>query len=165
MLTQELLKERLSYDPGTGQFRARVKRKCLNIGDIAGSPSSKGYWRIKIDNREYSAHRLAWLYVHGRWPAKHLDHENRSRSDNRIGNLREAGFVENGQNRKLNRNNTSGFHGVCFDKRSAKRQASIGAGGKTVYLGQFATPEAAAEAHIKAKAELHTFQPTLKETP
>lgn len=162
MLTQELLKERLTYDPSTGIFRARVKRKQLNVGDVAGSWTSKGYWRIKIDDQEYSAHRLAWMYMYGEFPPKHLDHINQDRADNRIDNLREANYCENGQNRRLGRNSTSGYLGVTYSKQSDKWQASICIHKRHKYLGQFATPEQAAAAYAAAKQIYHPFEPTVK---
>lgn len=160
MLTQNTLKERLAYDPLTGVFRARVKRKKLNVGDVAGCWTSKGYWRIKLDNREYSAHRLAWFYVHGRWPTRLLDHENKDRGDNRIGNLREAEHFENSQNLRRALNNTSGCTGVSFDKRTGKWQASIVVRSRYAYLGQFLSIDLAAAAYAAAKKRFHTFHPT-----
>lgn len=161
MLTQELLKERLSYDPNTGEFRALVKRKQLNVGDIAGCWTSKGYWRIKINNQEYSGHRLAWLYVHGRWPTKLLDHKNRDPSDNRIDNLREATYQENAQNRKLSCTSRSGFLGVTLHKKTGKYQASIMNDKKPRYLGLYATAEQASCVYLAAKQQAHVFNPTL----
>lgn len=161
MLTQELLKERLTYDPDSGVFRALVKRKQINVGDKVGCSTSKGYWRIKVNDREYSAHLLAWLYVHGRWPVRQIDHINRNRTDNRLANLREASPAENGQNRRLGTNSTSGHIGVTFAKDAGKWQASIGVNGRLRYLGQFTTVQQAADAYAEAKAQHHTFNPTV----
>ncbi len=159
MLTQARLKERLSYDPSTGEFRTLVKVKQVPAGAVAGSIGSKGYRRIKVDNREYAAHRLAWLYVHGEFPPGDLDHKNRIRSDNRLDNLRPASRTQNGQNRSVAKNNSSGYTGVTFNKACRKWQASICTGGRARHLGLHSTPEAAAAAYRAAKAELHTFNP------
>lgn len=159
MLTQERLQERLSYDPSTGEFRTRYAVKQVPAGAIAGSASSKGYWRIKIDNREYAAHRLAWLYVHGEFPPGDLDHRNRVRSDNRIGNLRLANKSQNGQNRSKASSASAAYLGVTFHQRAQKWQAAIGSQGRVHYLGLYATPEAASAAYKKAKAVVHAFQP------
>jgi hypothetical protein len=88
-LAAERLRERLRYDGGTGVFTRRVGSGHARAGEIAGSVHSTGYVRIGIDGGKYTAHRLAWLYVHGVWPSDQIDHINRNRSDNRIANLRE----------------------------------------------------------------------------
>ena len=43
----------------------------------------------RLDRVVYYAHRLAWVWVHGRHPCGEIDHSNRNRADNRIANLRE----------------------------------------------------------------------------
>jgi hypothetical protein len=88
-LTAERLRKRLRYDAETGLFTRRVGSGHAHAGDMAGSVHSTGYVRICIDGGRYTAHRLAWLYVHGVWPSGQIDHINRNRSDNRIANLRE----------------------------------------------------------------------------
>lgn len=100
MLTQDRLRELLHYDPDTGVFTNIKPRHRVKVGDIAGSNSGKGYLQIQIDQKRYSAHRLAWLYTYGRFPEEFIDHINGNPSDNRIVNLREVTQRENLQNRK-----------------------------------------------------------------
>jgi citrate synthase len=91
MITQKYLKSILYYSENTGNFIWRVRKSNrTNIGDVAGKLSFCGYVVIKIDGKEYKAHRLAWLYVHGNHPENQIDHANRNREDNRIKNIREA---------------------------------------------------------------------------
>lgn len=100
MLTQDRLKELLHYDEDTGMFTWIVSTaRCVKVGDIAGSKNGKGYLHIMVDKRIYLAHRLAFLYVHGRFP-EFTDHINWIRDDNRISNLREVTQQENNQNKK-----------------------------------------------------------------
>lgn len=100
MINQKRLKEVLDYDPATGVFTWRVELNARGkVGDPAGC-NSWGYRVIRIDGRLYGAHRLVWLYVHGRWPDAMIDHVNGDRSDNRIENLREANSVQNAHNAK-----------------------------------------------------------------
>jgi HNH endonuclease len=89
IITRTRLKEFLHYDPETGVFTWLVK-PCRNIlaGSIAGNVMNEGYVMVKIDRKNYKAHRLAWLYVHGTFPPDQLDHINRGRADNRLCNLR-----------------------------------------------------------------------------
>ena len=30
--------------------------------------------RVKVEDKQYAAHRLAWFYVHGEWPFACIDH-------------------------------------------------------------------------------------------
>lgn len=158
-LTQQRLKELLSYDPETGLFiNLTQRRPQAKIGSVAGCKHYSGYIHIKIDNKKYMAHRLAWLYVYGEMPKKELDHINEIKDDNRIVNLRLATHKENGQNVSSPRiDNNSGFRGVSWDKKAKKWCAQIGINGKYKNLGYFVTPEEAYEAYLKAKRKIHTF--------
>jgi hypothetical protein len=88
-LTAERLWERLRYDAETGVFTRRVGSGHARADDMAGTVHSTGYVRISIDGGKYTAHHLAWLYVHGVWPSDQIEHINRKRSDNRLVNLKE----------------------------------------------------------------------------
>jgi hypothetical protein len=61
----------------------------------AGTKSTFGYWQIVVSNRSYFAHRLAWLYEYGQWPAMFLDHVDGNKVNNAISNLREVTHKEN----------------------------------------------------------------------
>lgn len=156
MLTQARLREVLAYDPATGAFTWNVMLSSRGpVGSVAGSYTRKGYWRVRIDGREYMAHRLAWLYVTGSWPTKQIDHRNTNRADNRFDNLRLATNSQNGGNRRLSSKNRTGFKGVSFASRCAKRpyNAQISINGKSKNLGYYATPEAAHAAYLAAASE------------
>jgi len=153
-ITHEYLCDILLYDPITGEFRWKSARPKILPGQIAGS-MRKGYVRIKIDGASYSAHRLAWFYVTGNWPADQIDHKNNLRSDNRFENLREA---TNGENRaNTTQKNRTGFKGVKFHARLKQKpyEAQITFDKKVRSLGCFATAEEAHEAYKKAAAEYH----------
>jgi hypothetical protein len=157
-LTAEQLRELLCYDTETGVFTRRVAsgyRGCHRAGMVLGTPSH-GYLQVSVSGRRYQAHRLAWLYVHGTWPANEIDHINGVRSDNRIANLRALTHAENGQNlRRAKSHNKSGMLGIRWRDESRQWQARICVGGKTTYLGKFSTPEEAYAAYIDAKRRLH----------
>lgn len=98
-LTPERLRELLEYDPETGKFTWLRNRAFKALGGThAGYLNSNGYLRITVDDVSYAAHRLAWLYVHGRWPDKTIDHINRNKQDNRIANLRDVTHSEQNYN-------------------------------------------------------------------
>lgn len=150
MLTQEKLKECLDYDQETGIFLWKIKRKSVNPGQVAGCICSDGYICIRIDGRPYKAHRLAWLFIYGKFPNGDLDHKNRIRNDNRISNLRNATESQGMANRPGFRN---GLKGTYWNK--GKWQAHIGKDGQNIYLGRFETEQAAHDAYWAAAQELH----------
>ena len=136
-LTQERLKELLHYDPETGVFTWKVQTSNrVHVGDAAGATEPNGYRRIRVDSGNYRAHRLAWLYVHGKFPEGKLDHHDRDKRNNRISNLRPATDSQNGLNKGLQTNNTSGYVGVSWDKQRQKWAAFLTLA-KKVYLGRF----------------------------
>jgi hypothetical protein len=146
-LTQERLKELLYYNAATGIFYWR-RTDCGRRSKPAGRLAVNGYIGISIDYKRYYAHRLAFLYIRGRWPDGDIDHINGRRSDNRLWNLREATRAQNLMNSKRRRDNTSGFRGVY--PRHGKYQARF----RNKCLGVFLTAEEASAAHSKAAREL-----------
>jgi hypothetical protein len=161
-MTQDELKQLLHYSPDTGEFTwLKITSTKIKVGDMAGClHKSNGYRHIKINNKPYKEHRLAWLYVHGSLPTHDIDHINGVRDDNRINNLREATHSENQQNRIKQKNNSSGFTNVTWYKQRNKWKSYIAKNGKQIFLGYFDTPDEAYDEYLKAKSQLHTFNPT-----
>ncbi len=159
-LTAEYLRELLSYNPETGEFIWQVSCRGTKAGDIAGTPGSQGRRHIIIGYARYKAHRLAWLYVYGKWPEKLIDHINGYPTDNRIENLREATVREYLYNqRRSNKNNKTGVLGVQWRPMKNKFRARITVSGKEISLGHFDSIEDAEKAYLEAKAKLHLFAP------
>ena len=163
-LTAERLRELFSYDPDTGLFTRIVKSPYTKIGDVPKCTNRAGYVVFRVDKVLLRAHRLAWLYVYGKWPTDQIDHINGIPSDNRMVNLRECTNAENAQNLPVRTNNKSGFTGVSYSKKSKCWQAFICVHYKSIHLGRYENPELAQEAYLQAKAQMHTFQPTLRVT-
>jgi len=136
MLTQARLKELLHYFPVEGIFVWRVSRGRVAAGSLAGHPHTGGYLRVKIDRKDYLAHRLAYLYMKG-WMPVEVDHEDHIRDNNSWGNLKPATHIINGRNKALTSTNTSGVCGVHWDKSRGKWQAGAMVDGKTIHLGRF----------------------------
>lgn len=159
LITQDQLKSLLAYDPDTGEFRWLAKTSLrVKIGDLAGCRDRYGYVVIRAHGTLYKAHRLAWLYMHGVHPAKNLDHINQMPSDNRICNLREADQHQNNQNRRLQRNSTSGITGVSLHKATQRWHARIHTREGCRSLGYYDTKEDAARARCAAERELYPFR-------
>ena len=159
-LTQARLKEVLDYNPETGVFRWRitVNRNKAHAGTVAGWIRSNGYLMISIDKKEYRAHRLAWLYIYGKWPENQIDHENQIRSCNAIKNLRDVTNAINCKNQRITKRNTSGITGVCWDKSRNKWLASIVVNYKQINLGRFEKIKDATRAR-KAAERKYGFHP------
>jgi hypothetical protein len=152
MLTQEILKSVLCYDPETGEFNwINSPRRNVKSGAKAGSIDKKGYVRILYKQKLYLAHRLAWMYVHGKWPDQDIDHINRNPTDNRICNLREATNCQNGKNLGLSKANKSGTKGVSYEKYTDRWKATIRVYGKSISIGRFNSIEEAAQARKLAE--------------
>ena len=139
-MNQNILRNKYSYNIKTGVFTYREKVAIkVHIGDIAGTRSHHtGYVYIKINGKQYAAHRLAWLYMTGEWPEFEIDHVNGVKDDNRIENLRAVTHLENGLNQAKNRSNKSGVMGVCWLRQNNIWTAQITVKKKQFYLGSFA---------------------------
>jgi hypothetical protein len=151
-LSAERLRDLLEYAPETGLFYWRKRRGNMAAESEAGGFHKRGYRAIRIDGAHHLAHRLAWLYVHGKHPSEEIDHRNGDPADNRIANLCECSHAQNARN-VGRRRNRSGFKGVS--QRGSKWIAQIGVNGRTIYLGLFATPQKAADAYDAAAYVYH----------
>lgn len=156
-LLAKRLKEVLRYDASTGIFMWLISpNRRIPVGSVAGAKSN-GYLLIGIDGEHYAAHRLAWLYVTGKWPAVEVDHKDRDRANNAWKNLREATRKQNAENKPaVAANNTSGTKGVSFHRRFQRWRAFIGHEGKARHLGYFDTEAEARAARSAAEALLFT---------
>ncbi|UXZ44493.1 HNH endonuclease signature motif containing protein [Pseudomonas soli] len=155
-ITARRLRELLHYDPATGIFTNIAPRKKVVVGSVAGSlDASTGYWMIGLDRRRYYAHRLAWLYMTGEWPAQLIDHLDGDRTNNVFANLRDAERAINQQNmRRPLPGTASGLLGA-FKKRN-KWTSNVRAFGQIIRLGTFDTAEEAHAAYLQAKRK---YQP------
>jgi hypothetical protein len=158
-LTARLLRELLHYDLKTGVFTWIKRRPRIHVGMIAGCTMKKGYRRIVVNNSGYQAHRLAWLYMTGKWPLDEIDHFDCDKANNRFANLREIPKNCQQQNQRLpHKGSATGFLGVTHTEKSLKPyRASIRVNGRLHYLGDFVTPENAHTVYLKAKRRLHKF--------
>ena len=142
------------YDPETGIFRRNKSTGRSPTGAVLGIPNAKGYLRFNVlGHANIRAHRLAWYYCYGRWPAGQIDHINGDPADNRIANLRE---VTNGQNQQWKARQ----HTNLFELRGVQRKRSgfigcVEANGRRYRTRQFKTVEAAKLARDALARELH----------
>lgn len=138
MLTQGILKEHLNYDEETGNFtRKKICSNYIKVGQVAGSINDSGYIIICLLGKRYRAHHLAWLYMYGKFPEKHIDHKDLNKTNNKISNLREASKRDNALNTTKRIDNKSGYKGVSWNKNHSKWVAKTKLNGKYITLGLF----------------------------
>lgn len=166
MIDPLTLRDLLEYNPESGEMLWRNRPRDMfssdrdhllwnakHAGRAAFTCVNGGYRRGLIFGRAYKAHRVAWAYVHGEWPADEVDHINGDRQDNRICNLRVVTKQENMRNQKRRYDNRSGVTGVDFREKTGSWRARIRAGGKLKALGHFDTWEAAVAARKAAERQ------------
>ena len=166
----EYVRECLDYDPDTGKFQWR-KRPLAHFATLlacngwntryVGKPvghMADRYLMIGISHNAscglYSAHRLAWLLIHGEPIPDFIDHIDGDRVNNRIGNLRSATHGANMANARLRRDNTTGVKGVIL-RKDGRFMAYITHNKKRYHLGLHDTLEEATAMRLDAAEELH----------
>lgn len=173
--TLKFLSECFSYNPKTGVLRWKVRPKAhfteenfpergwkrFNstwAGEIAGYVSANVRYRVVGigEHRNYLVHRIIMKLMTGKEPLATIDHIDGDKFNNRWANLRDATMPEQGGNRVVSRNNTSGYRGVSWVSTGRKHwRAEIMRNGVSRYLGAFTTPEAAAAAYEIAARKIH----------
>jgi len=172
MVQMDLLRERLRYEPDTGELRwaeavpreSFIDERAWKIwhGKFAGRPVSKrsnGYVVVSVSvnliTYELRGHRVVWALMTGAWPQRQIDHRNGVRDDNRWSNLREATPQQNVWNRGPTSRSKTGVAGVYQPMGSSGFIAQIAAHGLTRHLGSFATLDAAAAARKRAEEQFY----------
>lgn len=143
-ITQDRLKEVLTYDPETGCFTWNIQRGRCKSGSIAGCIHKGGYLQIRIDEQSFLAHRLAFLYMTGAMPDE-VDHIDHIRTNNKWANLRPSNRIANQKNQSLFSTNKSGCAGVRLE--DGKWRAKI----STKHIGRFESYEDAVKARKHAE--------------
>lgn len=86
------------------------------------------------------------------------DHINQNKLDNRRFNLRTVSGMENGRNRGKNKNNTSGYKGVSWDKSKNSWLAYIKVNYRMLFLGRFKDIKEAVKARKKGEKIYFTYE-------
>lgn len=86
----------------------------------------------------------------------HVDHKNGNGLDNRRMNLRLCNRSQNLSNRKvIQKNNTTGFKGVVFERKKKLYRVMIGVNGVTIRGGRFKNPIDAAKRYNELAVKHH----------
>ena len=156
-LTQSYLREYFDYNPFSGTF-CRIKSERgvphgMLFKDVVNT-DTRGYLRIRIMDKDYRIHRLAFMYMEGKMP-EFVDHMNGVKTDNRWCNLRPCTQQQNQFNQ--HRVGKSGFKGVRVKRLSTgveKWQARIAKDGNEITIGTYDCPKEAARAYNQKAKEL-----------
>jgi hypothetical protein len=125
------------------------------VGKKAGMVGTRGYWRIKVDNKTYMAHRLIYaMHNDGECP-NFIDHIDNNTSNNRIENLRTATNKQNALNAKNYSTNKSTAKNVswCVDRQKWRVYLSVY--GKRKFFGSYDDLELADLVAIEARDKYH----------
>jgi len=158
-LTQAYLKKRLEYNPRTGVFIWKpwpangIGWNNRRVGTVAGGLNGDYLFLGLGVGKSLPLHKLATLYMTGKYPKYGPDHKDLNPTNNRWLNLRQATVHENNRNRRMHKNNRLGHKNV-----------SVGPGGKflvyvmknkkQLYFGTHETLEKAISAARAARVKL-----------
>ena len=148
----------LSYQEDGTFIRTTRTSNNIKIGDVAGGRSGNDYININLGKYNgksvlFGAHRLAFLIHHGYLPYD-VEHKDLDKSNNRINNLRPSSRSQNNANKPKQRNNTSGYKGVFWNKQVKKWLAYTKQYGKQIRIGWFNNKIMAAHAYDAKALEL-----------
>lgn len=155
-LTQERVKELFDYVDGELIWKISPTNS-VKAGDVAGSIGGHGYSLTSVDNKKYSNHLIIWVWHYGYLPEHEIDHRDRIRTNNRIGNLRELSHLCNIRNSKQ-RLSLSGVKGVSWISRKLSHgvwRAYICVHGKISHLGYFSDLTEAVAHRLAAEQALN----------
>jgi len=142
-----------SEESKTGLINKVERRGRSRAGKEIGN-IDRGYFKFKFRGQMYVNHRAVYFLNTGVDPEeKTVDHEDGNGLNNKISNLRLATLSQNQDNRKKNKNNTSGITGVLWIKLSKKWRAEIYKDCSRIYLGLFGNKDEAVAVRIAAETD------------
>ena len=142
----KFLNKELYYEEKTGELY--YKNKGQRKSNLVSCLDVNGYKRVTFGQESYKAHRVIWKMYYKKEP-NIIDHIDGNPSNNKIENLRSVEVCENNKNKKMQKNNSTGYCGVYF--RGKKYVARIGKNGKVINLGYFVRKEDAIKARLDAE--------------
>jgi hypothetical protein len=129
-----------------------------NRGVLDGRPAlrhknQEGYFCGRIFTIPVLAHRVVWKIVHGFDPEE-IDHIDGNRINNNISNLRSVPRSENMKNKRVRRDNRTGFSGISV-RENGKYRATIRSGGRRYDLGTHSILDDAIQARTDAESRFN----------
>lgn len=130
------IKEQIYIDGESGKI-FRYTKECY-MKEI-GSKDKYGYLTFSFEGKMIKNHRFIYekIYNVKLQPNQMLDHINQIKDDNRVDNLRIVNRSQNEQNKPKQKNRSSIYKGISWEKNSKKWTAKIQFKGKLKHLGYF----------------------------
>jgi hypothetical protein len=154
---RELILEYFEYDPHSGVFTWVRDHGRIKAGSPAGCVSSHGdgrkTWRLRLNGKNYNAHRIAFLIMEG-WLPEMVDHRDLDPINNAWDNLRAATSGQNARNRPMHKNNKLGVKGV-IRHANGRYRVRIKSDGKNINLGWYDDLDVAAAAYARGAEKYH----------
>jgi len=154
MITQAEVLKYFEYKDGNLYWKTMPCKRNDLIGTKAGTDIGDNRSHITINKKHYKTHRLVYFMFHGFMP-KEVDHIDGNSLNNRIENLRPATREENGYNKTLQKNNTTGYKNVYWHKQVKKWAVRICFDKKIKHIGLFKDLELAALVAEEARNKYH----------
>ena len=146
----DVLTRLLALDADEGRLYRKVRKTLVLVPCGRATP----YATVSIKGRVYAQHRIIYYMATGDMPDTAIDHIDRDKRNNRPSNLRKASKSDNAHNYVRCRKNKLGIRGVSATKRGTY-EATIRRGYKVIRIGEFETPELAAEAYRNAAIAIY----------
>jgi hypothetical protein len=144
-------KEIFKYNSNGSLTRIYSNNQHSKVGWI----NSSGYHQVEVFGKNFMLHRIIYEIHNETIPlGMQIDHIDGNPLNNKIENLRLCNQVQNRQNSKLSKNNTTGYRGI-IKTPSGKYQARLTIDGKKLYLGLFNTPKEAFNCVEQKRKELY----------
>lgn len=85
----------------------------VSANDVAGTIGGQCYYRVQLQNKIYTVHRIIWEMFYGEIPEGfEIDHKDLDETNNKFGNLRLVSKQANCRNRSLRSDSTTGVNSV-----------------------------------------------------
>lgn len=143
--------------PLEGKVLGRRRNKDGTRKEIFTGKNWNGYHRSHGKGTAYPEQlrsRLVWFAVNGPIPeGMEINHKNHDRAEDSINNLELVTPAENCRYKRKHKDNTSGYKGVSYNKKTNKYRAQIWVNSKRKSLGYYDCPIEAARAYDRAARE------------
>jgi len=133
-----------------GRVWSERKRGFLVISRNKGGYPMVGLSDTFGVHKSLMIHRLMGLTYLDVKTGMDIDHIDGNLENNNLTNLRTCSRSENLANRRIGKNNTSGFKGVNYSKYHKKWRVRLTIGRVEIFIGYFKDPKAAGNAYDEA---------------
>ena len=114
----QYIKVTYRYEPDTGIIYNVLTNYA--VGNLENT-GKRYVLKMKIIDKKYKCHHVAWFLHYGEWPDKQIDHKDRNNFNNSIDNLHKADDFE----QQRNKDNYTGYRGFsilwdAYDRNRSK---------------------------------------------